>query len=221
MNKLPTYKAYLLFLPFLCIDLFLVFYIIAAVKYPGGSYADPTNEGFSILNNYLCDLLDNQAIIGVENAASTYARISLAFLCLSIIIIWAILPKLFSIKSIFHPIIQIAGISSMLVTVLLRDGMHDPILRIAGLLGSIALIATFIELYKNEYFKLLAAGIICMTLVATNFYIYETGYFILQLPIIQKITFACCIGWFLTMMLLIIFKMQNEVLENNEKTMKS
>ena len=116
MNKRPTYKAYLLFLPFLGTDLFLLFYIIAAIKYPGGSYADPTHEGFSFFNNYLCDLLDSQAIIGIENTASLYARLSLAILCLTMIIIWSYLPKLFSKKSIFHPIIQIAGVSSMLVT---------------------------------------------------------------------------------------------------------
>ena len=221
MNKRPTYKAYLLFLPFLGIDLFLLFYIIAAFKYPGGSFAYPSHEGFSFFNNYLCDLLDDQAIIGVENTASTYARLSLAMLCLSIIVIWAYLPKLFSKKSIFHPIIQITGISSMLVTIFLREGVHDPVLRIAGVLGAIALIATFIELYKHQFYKLLIAGIICMALVSTNFYIYETGYLILQLPIIQKITFVCCIGWFLTMMLLIAFKTQMPYLENTDNSTQS
>jgi len=221
MKKWPNYKAFLQLLPFLGIDLFLLFYVIAAIKYPGGSYADPLHEGFSFFNNYLCDLLDDQAIIGVENTASTYARLSLAMLCLSIIMIWAYLPKLFARKSISHPIIQITGISSMVVTIFLREGMHDPVLRIAGVLGAIALIATFIELYKHQFYKLLIFGIICMALVATNFYIYETGNFILQLPIIQKITFVFCIGWFLTMMFLITFRTQIAYLENIEDTTDS
>ena len=44
--------------------LFVVFYLIAAVNYPGGSYSNYSQNGFSFVNNYLCDLLDDHAIDG-------------------------------------------------------------------------------------------------------------------------------------------------------------
>ena len=71
-------------LPMAGMILFVVFYIIAAWQYPGGSYAFPNKTGFNFKDNYLCDLLDAQTINGLENTARTYARMALAILCFSL-----------------------------------------------------------------------------------------------------------------------------------------
>lgn len=176
--------------------LFVVFYVIAALNYPGGSYVAPSHEGFSLKNNYLCDLLDDQAINGASNSARIYARISLGLLCLSLILFWNRLPKLFDRKNRSQTIMSVAGMLSMLTTLFLASGVHDIIVRIAGVFGMIALILSFIELYRAQYYRLWILGMICMLLFLANYYIYETGILLDKLPAIQKVTFISFIGWF-------------------------
>lgn len=194
-HKNRTNRAMTL-LPLIGIALFVVFYIIAAINYPGGSYVAQNQTGFSFKNNYLCDLLDNQAINGALNSARIYARISLAILCFSLILLWYHLPKLFDRKNKAQTIMSITGILSLIITLFLASGIHDIIIRIAGVFGVAALLISFIELYKANYYKLLIFGIICLFLFLTNYYIYETEILINKLPLIQKATFLSFINWF-------------------------
>ena len=183
-------------LPLIGIALFVIFYIIAAIYYPGGSYVAPNRPGFSFKNNYLCDLLDNHAINGAFNSARIYARIALAILCLSLILLWYYLPKLFDRKNKAQTSMSIAGMLSMVITLFLASEVHDVIVRIAGVFGVTALLISFFELYKANYYKLLILGIICLFFFLTNYYIYETEILIDKLPVIQKITFLSCMSWF-------------------------
>lgn len=90
-----------------------------------------------------------------------------------------------------------AGILSLTITLFLASGIHDIIIRIAGVFGVVALLISLIELYKANYFKLLIFGIICLLLFLTNYYIYETEILIDKLPLIQKVTFLAFINWFI------------------------
>jgi hypothetical protein len=186
--------------------LFILFYVIAAFHYPGGSYVARAQPGFSFEHNYLCDLLDDITISGEINTARFYARISLGFLCASLIILWAYLPRLFDVKRKIHVLISGCGILSMLITVFLALGSHDIVVRIAGFFGAIALLLTFRQLYKAHYGKLLFLGIVSMVLFLANYYIYETGVLIERLPLIQKFTFISCLSWFVILNILLLKK---------------
>lgn len=89
------------------------------------------------------------------------------------------------------------GMLSMVSTFFLASGVHDTIVRIAGVFGVIALLSSFVELYKVRHFKLLALGILSLLLLTANYYIYETGRLLDVLPLIQKITFTSFITWFM------------------------
>ncbi|HEY5687433.1 MAG TPA: hypothetical protein VIS27_03925 [Yeosuana sp.] len=184
-------------LPMAGMILFVVFYIIAALQYPGGSYTFPNKMGFNLKDNYLCDLLDTQTINGLQNTARTYARMALAILCFSLMLLWVYLPKLFTVKNKRQIIMSVAGILSMLITLFLASEVHDIIIRIAGIFGALALILAIFELYKDRYNMLFSLGIICLILFLTNYYIYETELLLYTLPLIQKITFIFCISWFI------------------------
>lgn len=199
---------YLMLLPLIGILLFLVFYVLAAIKYPGGSWADPTNTGFSFLNNYLCDLLDDIAINGEFNHAKYFARISLAVLCSSILIIWTYLPKLSERNSVHLRITLFTGYMALITTFFLAAGTHDIIVRIAGIFGVIALVCCYMELFKLGYFNLLFYGVVCLMVFLINYYIYETEIFIKWLPIIQKITFLLFVGWFILLDITIYKKLK-------------
>ncbi len=195
--SIDTPKPVILLLPLLGMGLFVVLYIIAALNYPGGSFAMPDKNGFSFWNNYLCDLLDHYAINGELNSARYFARASLAVLCASLLLLWAYLPLFFTAKSYNRSIMWLSGILSLGTTFFLTSGTHDIALRIAGIFGVLAFITCFVELFKMGYFKLFIFGVVCLFIFLVNYYSYETGAFIRLLPIIQKLTFICCILWFL------------------------
>lgn len=200
MGAQRVHRAYLLLVPFIGMALFCIFYVIAAIYYPGGSYVNPDQIGFSFLDNYLCDLLDSNAINGNENIARIPSRIAFGILCLTLIFIWYQIPRLFKTKNFNHDLIRVCGIIAMLAAFFLASGTHDTIVYTAGIVGSVAFLATFIELFKEGYYKLFILGICCLVLILVNFVVYETGNNRNMLPIIQKITFIICISWFLLLM---------------------
>ena len=187
-------------IPVVGMFLFIGFYILAAFLYPGGSFEDPNSTAFSFRNNYLCDLLDTYAINGQLNTASTMARIAFGILCFTMIYSWINIPRMFTKKHVNHGIIRILGVLSMIIAMFLATGIHDIIVYISGIFGLLALILTFLELYKHGYFFLLSIGILSFVLIVLNFVVYATGFWIHALPVIQKITFVCCISWFLMLM---------------------
>ncbi len=193
INSFPS--AFFL-LPIIGIFLFLLLYLLAALNYPGGSWFAPDQVGFSFMNNYLCDLLDQHAINGQLNTARHFARASLAILCLSLLMLWHFLPRLFATQGLNKSIMWATGILALAVTLFLTSGTHDVIVRIAGTFGVIAFVCCFVELFKAGHFKLLTSGLFCLLIFLVNYYIYETGAFIQSLPILQKITFFCYLLWF-------------------------
>lgn len=185
-----------LLLPLAGMGLFVVLYILAALNYPGGSWVVMDQEGFNFWNNYLCDLLDHNAINGEINPARFFARGSLGVLCVSLILLWYFLPGLFSKKGINVVVMWLAGLLALVITMSLTSGTHDITVRIAGIFGVIAFISCYIELYNAKYYSLVYFGIACLLIFLVNYYIYETGTFIRSLPVIQKVTFICFMLWF-------------------------
>ncbi len=190
-------KPNILLLPLFGILLFVLFYILAALKYPGGSWVMPQQNGFSFWNNYLCDLLDQNAINGELNTARYFARTSLTVLCLSLVLLWYYLPSLFKGKNFNKNIMWLSGIAALVATSFLSSGAHDRTVRIAGFFAVIAFLTCFVELLKARHIKLFVFGIGSLIIFLVNYYIYETGVYIRLLPIIQKITFICFIIWFI------------------------
>ena len=198
MNLTPKApKPNILLLPLFGMLLFVILYILAAFRYPGGSWVMPQQNGFSFWNNYLCDLLDQNAINGELNTARYFARTSLTVLCLSLVLLWYYLPSLFKGKNFNKNIMWLSGIAALVATSFLSSGAHDRTVRIAGFFAVIAFLTCFVELLKARHMKLFVFGIGCLIIFLVNYYIYETGLYIRLLPVIQKITFICFIIWFI------------------------
>lgn len=176
--------------------LFIIFYIVSAALYPGGSEVDRYARGFSWQHNYWCDLLQARAENGEPNKARPMAIIAMSVLCISIALFWFFVPSLFKMSSFFKKLIQYAGIGSMAVLVFLQADFHDIIINIAGVSGLIAISGTLAGLYKNRSFTLFALGLICLFLLFVNNYIYYTKHGIAWLAVIQKISFVFFLVWF-------------------------
>jgi len=177
--------------------LFVLFYIMAALNYPGGSWILPNQGGYSFWHNYLCDLLDVNAINGEINSARFYAIAALGFLCTGIFWLWFYLPRFFEVQSFNQKIMRLSGLLSLTIIFFLALGNHDKVVRIAGIFGVIAFITCVVELFKAQHKNLFLWGVLCLSVFLINYYIYETGSFIKSLPVIQKITFVLFISWFI------------------------
>ena len=196
-HKLRIPRGNILLFPLIGMFIFVLLYVLAAIQYPGGSWRVPDSEGFSILNNYLCDLLDHYAINGELNNGRFLARAALGFLCGSLLLLWYFLPGLFPKHNRNLKIMWISGILALATTFFLSTGTHDTTVRIAGVFGVIAFTSCLRELYRIKFYNTFYLGIICLTVFMINYIIYETGAFIGSLPVVQKITFIGFISWFI------------------------
>ena len=193
MKKL---KTNFILTPILGTIIFIVLYFIATLYYPGGSQVDKNSIGFSWINNYWCNLLNQNAMNGQHNPAKPIAMTAMFTLCLSLSIFWVIFPIQIKTGKIAKRIIQISGILSMLVAFFLFTNIdHDLITDVASSLGLIATIGTFIGLYKTKWFGLFVFGLLNILLVGLNNYVYFTKGLIVYLPLIQKISFATFLIW--------------------------
>ena len=210
----------ILLLPLAGMVIFVLLYVVAAILYPGGSWRSPDSTGFSFWNNYLCDLLDHYAINGSLNKARYFARAALAFLCGSLLLLWYFIPNLFPRTNLNQNIMWISGIMALGTTFFLSAGTHDTTVRIAGVFGVIAFIASLIELVRIKYFRLFYVGLLSLVIFVINYYIYETGIFIGILPALQKFTFVCCILWFFLLNISLIKKTKLQLKDSDSLRIK-
>ncbi len=91
-------------------------YIIATFFYPGGSQVDKNSIGFSWINNYWCNLLNENAINGQHNPAKPIAMAGMLVLCLTLTFFWFLFPRYINIGKFAKRTIQISGTLSLFAT---------------------------------------------------------------------------------------------------------
>ncbi|MDZ4679683.1 MAG: hypothetical protein SH848_11090 [Saprospiraceae bacterium] len=188
-------KQFWVLTPVFGILLFAPLYLAATWYYPGGSQIDQHSTGFSWINNYWCNLLNEYAINGQHNGGRPIALTGMVTLCLSLSLFWYLFPRYIHFGIQARVIIQLSGTLSMMIAIFLFTNFHDAITYVASFIGLIAVTGTFIGLYKIKWFGLFGFGILNMLLVGLNNYLYYTKGMIIYLPVIQKITFVSFLLW--------------------------
>ena len=185
-----------LLLPVAGILLFTILYVVATNFYPGGSQVDTNSTGFSWINNYWCNLLNEHAINGQYNPAKPIAMTGMFFLCLGLALFWYLFPLQMRMRKIARFIIQNSGALAMIIAFFLFTNIdHDLITNVASMFGLIATIGTFSGLYKNKWFGLFVFGALNLLLVVVNSYVYYHSDLLVYLPVIQKISFLSFLVW--------------------------
>lgn len=204
-NKRPYHKTGML-LTLVGIFLFLLLYIFAAARYPGGSDFNKSARGFDWQHNYWCELLAPVAQNGEVNRARPPAIAAMAVLLVSLSVFWNYIPLLFSPDKTGKTLIKYAGMGSMLVTPLLLTGSHDTVMNIAGLSGCLAIIVLVLRLFTKGMVLAGGTGVLCLLLCGINNYVYYTGHYFYYLPVIQKISFIIFLAWFAWLAILLYLK---------------
>ncbi len=188
-------KNILTLMPLFGAFVFVCLYIAATLYYPGGSQVDVNEKGFSWLNNYWCNLLNDKAINGQTNAAKPIAMAAMVVLCFSLANFWYIFPKQLQFKKGGRLAVQISGVVAMSIAMFLFTSLHDWVINIASLFAFIAIIGMFIGLHKQKWIWLFRLGIFNILLVALNNILYYGDGLRLYLPVVQKITFLFFLIW--------------------------
>lgn len=176
--------------------IFVILYIVATLLYPGGSQLDKNAIGFSWVNNYWCNLLNGTAINGQPNPAKPIAMAGMFILCLTLILFWILFPIRIGLNKALKLTIQISGTIAMVIAFFLFTNLnHDLITNLASAFGFIAIVGTFIGLYKAKWFGLFVFGLLNVLLIGLNNYLYYSEELIVYLPLVQKVTFASFLIW--------------------------
>jgi hypothetical protein len=169
---------------------------MATLYYPGGSQIDKNSIGFSWVNNYWCNLLNDTAINGHPNPAKPIAMAGMLVLCLTLAYFWFLFPREMSLNNNWKNTIQFSGAASMVIAFFLfTDFNHDLVTNLASIFGLIATVGTFVGLYQSKWKKLFVFGLFNILLVCLNNYVYYNKDMIVYLPVIQKISFASFLIW--------------------------
>ena len=164
--------------------------------YPGGSETDKSSIGYSLANNYWCNLLHDNAINGQPNTAKPIAVTALIVLCLALSAFWFFFPRHIMTGRIQRLTIQISGIASMLCSFFLLTNInHDLVVNLASFMGFIATIGTLICLYQTKWYSIFAFGLFNIFLIGLNNYLYYTQGMMIYLPVVQKISFLSFLVW--------------------------
>lgn len=182
------------FLANLGLCLFIVLYVLAALAYPGGSDFHPRNQGFSIIENYWCELLGRNAKNGERNVAQPLGILALITLNSTLTLLWYRISYAIETKAILQQLILFFGIGSVLFSSFIFTKWHDPLIGISVLMGLIAILLT-VFLFKRQHIHQL--GLLCVILIALNVTIYFSNVGIYYLPLLQKLTFVCVLLWFI------------------------
>jgi hypothetical protein len=174
---------------------FIILYAIAASRYPGGTKYDPATTGFSMRDNYWCDLLDPTAYNGQPNPArpvGVTATLLLAF-CLSMFFYQ--LPVWLGYSSTRLEVIRYAGTIGLWAGACIFTSWHGPALAIGGLLTGSALLLFLVELQNMGFRTAFWAGVACIALGGLCYFMYYSLWQIRWLPILQKLTFLAFFVW--------------------------
>ncbi len=176
--------------------LFAALYLLAAYFYPGGSQVDAHAPGFSWINNYWCNLLNEKAINGQPNSARPVALLATIALSITFSAFWLLFAGRSNTGKVLKFVIGASGILSMVAGFFLFTATdHDLVTNLASAFGLVAVIGTLIGLYTMKWQGFFAYGLVNLLLVAANNYVYYNKELLPYLPIIQKITFAAFLIW--------------------------
>ena len=183
-------------LTFLGIITSLLLLIVSTLYYPGGSQAAQHSVGYNWQNNYLCNLFNEKAMNGLDNAARPLAIAGMFLLCISFAIFFIRFSKKIP-SATSAKVIKYAGAGAMVFAFLVITPYHDLMTTAASILALLAIVYISVYLFQSELFFLKVWSIACVVVIGFNNYVYYSKHLLDLLPIMQKVGFVFITIWIL------------------------
>jgi hypothetical protein len=174
---------------------FVLFFIIAALQYPGGSSLHPDSVAYTWSENYWCDLLSSYSKNDSINYSRPYALIAMISLTLGISAYYLGISQHFFNQNWKKSVVRFSGLTSMLSSTFLFSIFHDIFVSISVLFGVIAFVLIIEELRKRKLFLEYIWGYLFVLLILLNCFIYVTKIGETHLASLQKLTFILSLSW--------------------------
>lgn len=158
----------------ICLITSVIFLVIAAFEYPGGSLPDKNSIGFGWSKNFISNLFEPYAINGSENQGRIWAIIGMAFHSVGYGIFFINMSKKIS-SGRWANILKYIGIANIIFIFLIATPLHD--------VGVISIILTLIGLFtitafilKTKLHLLKFCCIVCLLTYYCFFFLFGFGY---------------------------------------------
>lgn len=174
---------------------FILLYVYSSTLYPGGSHVNLNSEGFDWVNNYWCNLTSKAGMNGQINKARPFAISGMIILCLSLTSFFIQFARIYIKSKIWSFLVKVCGTMSMLMAALTFTDYHDLMTILSSVFGIVVVVGIIKEIYKSRLVKYKMFGIVCLTLIGMNNYVYYSQVFLTFLPLLQKVTFALVLAW--------------------------
>lgn len=121
----------------------IIFIIIAALSYPGGSLIDKKSAGFQWSQNFISNLFEPIAINGSENTGRIWAIIGMVFHSIGYGIFFTNMSKKI-VSGQWATILEYLGVANLLFIFLIATPLHD--------LGVLSIVLTLLGLFTITVF---------------------------------------------------------------------
>ncbi len=160
-------RLVLVTLPRWCLGGFVLFMMVAMWNYPGGTYRDPTTEGYLFSQNFLSDLGRWSAWNGDQNFYSSFF-FGLAFVGVGVVftLFFLNLHSLFSAEKSSHSVSKIGSAAGVMGAVFIAGVGFTP--------GDIAFDSHIF--FANWFIRFFLAAALCYTIVFYRSEIMEVRY---------------------------------------------
>lgn len=183
------------YIPILGIIVFSGLYFYASTLYPGGSQVDLNGVGYDWINNYWCNLLNEEGMNGMPNPARPFAILAMVILCLSFTQFFSQFSRVIAINKYWQKIILNCGTISMIFALFIFTKYHDLMTILSSVFGLCAVLGIILEIYKSDLTLYKLTGIGCILVLVLNNGIYYSELGIRWLPLIQKISLLIILTW--------------------------
>lgn len=173
----------------ICVIISLLFLIIAAMLYPGGSILDKNSVGFDWSKNFFSNLFLAKALNGTANPSRIWALIGMFFNSVGYGLFFIHTARKIPQKHT-ELVLKSIGIVNMLFTFLIATPLHDIMVTVSSTLTMLGLFYITVSILKTKLHWLKFFCIGSLLIFYSTLYLYGAGDWGL-LAVMQKVAFVC------------------------------
>ena len=91
---------------------FVITMVVAAARYPGGTWCQPHAPGYDLWRSFFCDVLHSRALNGTPNPGAPAARAAIVLIAAAFLPFWLAVPSTLELTRARARLVRIVGTAS-------------------------------------------------------------------------------------------------------------